>query len=847
MPTFTGTSGDDYIPGTSDADIISGLGGNDMLFGDTGDDEIDGGAGNDELYGGAGADNVSGGPGDDWFYLSVFDEFAAGDTVGGGSGYDRLSLFNITAGFNLSQIAYSGIEALYAQPSPDGLGITVAELNGFSAVQGDLRVIGSGAVTLGSVALGEATNLFLGDGITAFTFTSATGVNVGVYAGANGVTITGGAGQDGLVGGAGADVLIGGAGTDSLIGSTGDHLLGGADDDALYLSGSSGAGIVVDGGTGTNVLNITSVDSGFSLDQLTVSNIARLGADQVHTSVTALAQFPQIHGSYLITGSGTVALPAIEMINQTVFTLTDGLSGLDMSAASYTGTNTSVTVIAVGNAADNIITGTAGANQLDGLGGNDTLNGGDVYDSLAGGDGDDLLFGNGGGDHLRGGAGRDEVHGGAGDDALYVLGLASDVVAGELYDGGDGFDTLSIDAYQSPPGSVVDLTGVTLVGIEALGAGTAAPARIRTTQLAGLQRLGGAIVLADNVAVSLAGFELGGATIQLADGGQTLNATGSTSSFYTTTIRGGSGNDTITAGAYAQSLYGGSGNDVLTSSANGGQLYGDAGDDRLVFQTGGVAWGGDGFDTLVANGAVWMNTGPAAITGMEAIELGGGSLQMLGYQFKYGFAANTMITGNGTIRVELQSEVIGGALVSTHFITSQMTVSSGISFVITGTSGVDVVKVALTAAVTVDGGGGTDQIRGSNLADTLFGGDDNDKLMGLGGADTLTGGTGSDQFRYLFASDSTLGASDRILDFTNGSDRLDFRALDADPVAAGRQTISFVGTAAFAANGTAQARYADSGSDTLVQIDLNGDGAADMQIVLVGHAGQALAAADFLF
>jgi len=41
--------------------------------------------------------------------------------------------------------------------------------------------------------------------------------------------------------------------------------------------------------------------------------------------------------------------------------------------------------------------------------------------------------------------------------------------------------------------------------------------------------------------------------------------------------------------------------------------------------------------------------------------------------------------------------------------------------------------------------------------------------------------------------------------------------------------------------------YTTLGTDTLVQIDLNGDGTADMEIVLAGHAGQPLAGTDFLF
>jgi Ca2+-binding RTX toxin-like protein len=147
----------------------------------------------------------------------------------------------------------------------------------------------------------------------------------------------------------------------------------------------------------------------------------------------------------------------------------------------------------------------------------------------------------------------------------------------------------------------------------------------------------------------------------------------------------------------------------------------------------------------------------------------------------------------------------------------------------------------------VNAGDGSDQIRGGNLADKLRGDDGNDKIMGMGGADTLTGGAGADQFRYLFTSDSGLGTqADRILDFTDGTDKLDFRTLDADPATAGRQALNYIGSAAFATNGTAQVRHVDVGGDTRVEVDLNGDGAADMHILLVGHAGQSLAGTDFL-
>ncbi|MFZ1367024.1 MAG: hypothetical protein WAR58_06120, partial [Sphingorhabdus sp.] len=130
---------------------------------------------------------------------------------------------------------------------------------------------------------------------------------------------------------------------------------------------------------------------------------------------------------------------------------------------------------------------------------------------------------------------------------------------------------------------------------------------------------------------------------------------------------------------------------------------------------------------------------------------------------------------------------------------------------------------------------------------TINGGIGNDKIMGIGGADVLTGGTGNDQFRYFQQSDSGLGAAaDRVTDFTIGGDRLNFLLIDADAGTAGDQAFNFVGTAAFANTGVGQIRYQNSGGDLLVQADVNGDGVADMEIILQGQAGGTLTTADFI-
>ncbi|MFM5948181.1 MAG: putative Ig domain-containing protein [Novosphingobium sp.] len=316
-------------------------------------------------------------------------------------------------------------------------------------------------------------------------------------------------------------------------------------------------------------------------------------------------------------------------------------------------------------------------------------------------------------------------------------------------------------------------------------------------------------------------------------------------------------------------------NDVLLGSNGNDSFYGTSGADTIDARDGddlvyisnrniffgmptdfGSSYlavsGGSGTDTLTIGGPVYLG---GALSGFEVIRFlpqilsGGGPpvrspgyLAISGAQFATGFSANTLLEGTGTIRVDMTA--------GQYLFASQFTLAPGaaVTFEITGTTGTDVIKSALGTTNLINADDGADQVRGGNLADVIDAGGGNDKIMGLGGADVLTGGLGADQFRYLFAADSGLGIeADRIFDFTNGQDKLDFRVLDANPNIAGRQALSFVGTSAFAATGTAQLRYGDSGADTLVQIDLDGNGTADMEIVLGGHAGQALTGTDLLF
>ena len=91
---LAGGSGDDTLSGGSGNDELEGGSGDDTLYGGSGNDELEGGSGDDTLYGGSGNDELEGGSGDDTLYGgSGNDELEGGsgdDTLYGGSGKDEL-------------------------------------------------------------------------------------------------------------------------------------------------------------------------------------------------------------------------------------------------------------------------------------------------------------------------------------------------------------------------------------------------------------------------------------------------------------------------------------------------------------------------------------------------------------------------------------------------------------------------------------------------------------------------------------------------------------------------------------------------------------------------------------
>jgi autotransporter family porin len=294
----------------------------------------------------------------------------------------------------------------------------------------------------------------------------------------------------------------------------------------------------------------------------------------------------------------------------------------------------------------------------------------------------------------------------------------------------------------------------------------------------------------------------------------------------------------IVGSSFADSLTGSITNDTLEGGGGADQLYGGEGSDTLFVDFDDtVIDGGNGTDYVSIAGDGTLTTALFSIENLFLVSTT--NITMSGSLFSTGLSSTLAINGTGTITVNMN--------LSGNFISKLMTfIGNGVSLTVNGTAGTDVFKLG-NAAHSINAGNGTDQIKGGDRVDTINGGGDVDKINGAGGADILTGGAGNDVFKYARLSDSGIaGAADRITDFAIGGDKLNFARIDTSAFLPGDQGFAFIGSTGFSGTGPAQIRYQTFGSDLLVQADVDGDGNADMEIILQGLAGGTLTAADFV-
>jgi len=282
---------------------------------------------------------------------------------------------------------------------------------------------------------------------------------------------------------------------------------------------------------------------------------------------------------------------------------------------------------------------------------------------------------------------------------------------------------------------------------------------------------------------------------------------------------------------------------------NRGQMNGDVslGADADIFDgrggtVEGTVYGGAGDDTFIVDNADMtlvelMSEGTDTVQSTVGYKLAGEfeNLTLLGDGNIRGIGNSEVNTltgndGDNRLRGKEGSDIINGG-------NGDDRIWGGVGLeTVHGDAGEDVIHGGLSNDV-IYGDDDNDVLYGNRHDDTLYGGQGDDRLIGGLGRDTLYGGQGEDEFVFNRKNDSldTVDA-DLIKDFVIGEDLIDLSGL------AGSH--NYIGSAGFS-GAVGEVQVTESGGTTTrVKIDLDGDGTADMKIMVLGTVG--LTEADFL-
>ena len=402
---------------SADTITINGFtGAPNTIIGSSQRDVINGGGGNDTFTGGLGADALTGGNGNDTFVYNAPAELAAGETIAGDIGTDKI-LLNTAGAYDFTGIAISSVENLTFSAAGGSATLDATDLSS-SAIN---SVTGGAGLDTISVT-GLAINL------TGVTFTSwGTADVINLTAGISASNITGSSLADDILGSTLGDTLNGSDGNDTITGGRGsDTLSGGVGTDTFVYNAANEL-------TATEV-----VDGGAGIDHILINN--GISYNFSSTSLTSVESLD--FGS----GSNTAIFNASQ---------TGNVAGLITAFNGSAGTDT-LTINLPAVAAPINLAGTTFTNWTAGA---DIIN-------LNGGAGNDTITGSTQGDRITGGAGIDTLVGGAGNDT-YLINAASELVAGETIT-----DTTQINTQENritlSGSGTFDFTGVSITGVRVL-------------------------------------------------------------------------------------------------------------------------------------------------------------------------------------------------------------------------------------------------------------------------------------------------------------------------------------------------------------------------------------------
>jgi len=814
------------IEGGSAADTLTGDDLDNSFLGGGGKDILDGGTGNDTaLYI------------DKTLAVSVTLNGANPVTVlVGGIAEDTLSrIENVTGGSGADMLVGDGENNILS----GGAGADILQGNGGN----DTLDGGEGLDTAVFSEKTHAVVLTLNGG----TYATATVNGVAEDLVRNIENIVGGAGDDVLGGDFLANLLEGGAGNDRLTGGGGKDVLDGGlgADTAVYsekttavvvsLNGATNATVTVGGVVEDTLRNIENVVGGSGADTLVGDNLANtLEGQGGDDRLTGGGGSDVLDG-----GAGNDTAVYAEKVTAVAVTLSGALDATVIVNGIAEDTLRNIEGVVGGSAAD-VLTGDAFANTLDGGGGNDILSG-------AGGD--DLLIGGTGIDTLDGGEGSDTASfsdktaavvvtltedsqatayvGGVADDKLsnienIIGGSGNDVLTGDALDnrftGGGGTDTLdgmggvdtadysdkllSVSVTLNDGGDAfVSVNGVkedTLRNIENL-VGGAGPDTLNGDGFANhlrggagndvLSGGGGNDVLDGEAGVDTVLFIEKTAAIVVALNGA-LDAIASVGGVAEDILRnvenvtGGSGNDHLSGDALANVLLGGLGDDVLQGGGGKDVLDGGAGSDTAVYSDRNLAISvtlNGAADVAVTVGGVTEDTlrDVENIVGSNMADTITGDAQ-----------ANTITGGGGKDTLD------GGGGIDTLVYSKKsqavVVTLNGPAYTVVMVGGA--IEDTIRNFENVVGGGGDDELTGTDQDNMLSGQGGDDTINGGGGADVLLGGTGDDVFLVPDMAFQLVdgGVGSDVLELTGGGLVLDLAA-PGDPRVLGIERIDLTG------------------------------------------------------
>ncbi len=294
----------------------------------------------------------------------------------------------------------------------------------------------------------------------------------------------------------------------------------------------------------------------------------------------------------------------------------------------------------------------------------------------------------------------------------------------------------------------------------------------------------------------------------------------------TNAITGDASSDTVTNSGHIIGnirLYGGNDTFNGTGGRVDGTVHGGTGDDTYIIDDANI--------DLVENAAEGTDTVKATVS----FRLGDNfeNLTLLTHKNINGVGNsldNTLTgnAGNNRLQGDQGNDLINGAHGDDKLL------GSFGNDTLQGGKGDDILKGGLDNDL-LQMGNGDDFGYGGKGNDTLEGARGDDTLKGGTGQDILTGGLGDDVFLFTRKAHSTTVSFDTITDFTSGEDLIDLSAFNG--------TFDFIGNTAF--SGTAkEVRFFSVGADRTVKIDVDGDGSADMTILV--NSATALVELDFV-